>query len=452
MSVVARRIPVSRPGRDSASKYVNGTAPIISNNKKKSTQAPPDAGNGDPAASTMANVSSGASEEEMISAMFQAQGEQWKQTQEHMANANPVYYSSQKKGGYQPNIPDHPPPPGYLCYRCGQKGHWIQACPTNNDPNWEGKRIRRTTGIPRSMLKTVTKPEEDADPGTSNGNGNSSYMINDEGEYVVAVADNASWQNFQSKAQAYKEAQSGKPSDPELEDPITHKLFEKPVKTPCCGKTYSDDAIQEVLLEKDFVCPNCGQEEVLLDQLVPDEEMEKRVQKYKNGNNEEPQNGEDAAIQEGEAEEEGKNGSDSATTVTAKRKRDDDNDDEENNDDGEGKEDEENKKQKTDEDTSGTNNETTDVNNQQQQQMPWMMPPMPPFMPPPPMMGMPFPPFMPPPPMMDPSFMMQMQNGNNNNNNMMMNQGANNNNNSNNNNNNGSGTAAATTKNNQSNQ
>ena len=24
-----------------------------------------------------------------------------------------------------------PPPPNYICYRCGQKGHWIKLCPTN---------------------------------------------------------------------------------------------------------------------------------------------------------------------------------------------------------------------------------------------------------------------------------------------------------------------------------
>lgn len=395
MSVVARRLPASRPGKDSAAKYVNGTAPIVSNKKKQQQQTTAQPQNtGGVTETAMKNVGAGASEEEMISAMFEAQGEQWKQTQEHMANANPVYYSSHKKGGYQPNVPDHPPPPGYVCYRCGQKGHWIQACPTNNDPNWEGKRVRRTTGIPRSMLKTVSKPPEDADSGN--------YMINDEGEYVVAVADNASWQNFQNKAQAYKEAQSGKPSDPELECPLTHKLFEKPVKTPCCQKTYSDDAIQEVLLEKDFVCPNCGKEEVLLDQLVRDEEMEKRVQKYKNGGNEEQQDeqtkGEEATAEtgtEGKANEnnDDKNLDDDKTNGN-KRKRDSE---------GEEENEDESKKAKTDE-----NNE-----NQQQQpnfnNMPFgMMPPMPPFMPP--MMGMPFP-F--PMPMMNPNFMMQMQNQNN---------------------------------------
>ena len=24
-----------------------------------------------------------------------------------------------------------PPPPNYICHRCGQKGHWIKYCPTN---------------------------------------------------------------------------------------------------------------------------------------------------------------------------------------------------------------------------------------------------------------------------------------------------------------------------------
>lgn len=31
-------------------------------------------------------------------------------------------------------------------------GHFIQHCPTNGDPNYEMKRVKNPTGIPRSML------------------------------------------------------------------------------------------------------------------------------------------------------------------------------------------------------------------------------------------------------------------------------------------------------------
>ena len=128
-----------------------------------------------------------------------------------------------------------------------------------------------TTGIAKSFLKTIAKPA-DEDSGT--------HMINGEGEFVVAVADESSWKNFQDKAKASKD-QTGKPDDPELEDPISHRLFSKPVKTPCCNTTYSEEGIQQSLLDNDFICPKCGADEILLDSLKPDTEMEERVKKYR---------------------------------------------------------------------------------------------------------------------------------------------------------------------------
>ncbi|GJD08191.1 Uncharacterized RING finger protein [Galdieria sulphuraria] len=53
---------------------------------------------------------------------------------------------------------DRPPPPNYRCHRCGKPGHWIHHCPTNGDPNFDIVRVRRPTGIPRSMLQSVEAP------------------------------------------------------------------------------------------------------------------------------------------------------------------------------------------------------------------------------------------------------------------------------------------------------
>ncbi|KAF2308101.1 hypothetical protein GH714_035181 [Hevea brasiliensis] len=44
------------------------------------------------------------------------------------------------------------PPEGYVCHRCKVRGHFIQDCPTNGDPNYDCKRLRPPTGIPKSML------------------------------------------------------------------------------------------------------------------------------------------------------------------------------------------------------------------------------------------------------------------------------------------------------------
>ena len=60
-------------------------------------------------------------------------------------------------------------------------GHWIQDCPTNNDPEYDKKRIKRTTGIPRSFLKSV-EPTEGAPLAQG-------VMVTPDGGYVIAQPD-----------------------------------------------------------------------------------------------------------------------------------------------------------------------------------------------------------------------------------------------------------------------
>lgn len=111
-----------------------------------------------------------------------------------------------------------PPPAGYICYRCGQKGeafqfaacrmsgnidnervfpvgHWIQECPTNSDPAYDNRpRIKRTTGIPKSFLMEVNRPapkagdEEEEDEDAVNGV-KAGVMITADGGFVVARPD-----------------------------------------------------------------------------------------------------------------------------------------------------------------------------------------------------------------------------------------------------------------------
>lgn len=42
------------------------------------------------------------------------------------------------------------PPPHYRCHRCLEPGHWIDSCPTLDDPDFRPK--LRPTGIPHSMM------------------------------------------------------------------------------------------------------------------------------------------------------------------------------------------------------------------------------------------------------------------------------------------------------------
>lgn len=274
-SVIARRFPSVRGTKANASRYVGGKPRIsktgkanlgfdqpvvpVTQNTTNTTNAP----------AAMIAPDKSASEQDKIKAMFQNQDMAWQEAQEMMENATPVYAP---RGGAP--LKTEAPPPGYICYKCGSKDHFIKDCPTTNDLNFAGRIIKRTAGIPKSLLRVVEKPtEEDAD----------NYLLNDEGQYVIAIADSQAWDAYQKKQNMYRKLDTEEVKDKTLLDPISGKLFVRPVKTPCCGKTYSMESIENALIERDFVCPSCGQEDVLLDQLVEDKEMAERVRAYVEG-------------------------------------------------------------------------------------------------------------------------------------------------------------------------
>ena len=111
-------------------------------------------------------------------------------------------------------------------------------------------------------------------------------MLNADGEYVQVMTDTKAWEKFQEKANASKaqaasaDAASKEIRERGLECPIDKRRFVDPVKTPCCGKTYCRECIDNALAEGDLVCPNCGKEEVLMDDLVTDEEMVSSLSAY----------------------------------------------------------------------------------------------------------------------------------------------------------------------------
>ncbi len=37
------------------------------------------------------------------------------------------------------------PPPTYICHRCNKSGHYIQFCPTNNDPSIQIIKVKKAT-------------------------------------------------------------------------------------------------------------------------------------------------------------------------------------------------------------------------------------------------------------------------------------------------------------------
>lgn len=147
--------------------------------------------------------------------------------------------------------------------------------------------MKRTTGIPRSFLKTVDKAslqqtgadgEEIKPP--------SGVMVNADGDFVIAEPDKASWEQFQAKtkssAAAAKAATEG---DKELEErgllcSIDKRMFVDPMKTPCCGTTYCSECITNALTYSDLVCPACQTDGVLFDDLKPDDETVAKMKEY----------------------------------------------------------------------------------------------------------------------------------------------------------------------------
>ncbi|KAI9805296.1 MAG: hypothetical protein M1833_005749 [Piccolia ochrophora] len=291
-SVIARRLPPAKAGRGGAARYVSGKMPVHALNSsrvEKTVSKPATQGKSTESPSQLANLSGAQTEEERIAAMFKAGAEQWDKQQEEMANATPVFRSGGSKG--KPTnvaVPSHPPPTGYICYRCGEKGHWIQECPTNTDPTFDGRpRVKRTTGIPRSFLKTIEKPAALSNDGlTDSSLQPSGVMVNAEGEFVVAEPDKASWEQYQAKtkqsAAAQEAAKSGSKELQErgLECPIDKKLFVEPMKTPCCSRTYCNDCVTNALIESDFTCPGCQRDGVLIDDLVADTESAAKIEEY----------------------------------------------------------------------------------------------------------------------------------------------------------------------------
>lgn len=287
-SVVSRRSPAVRPfSAHSLNKSGGGSSSSMGNATRYVT-GKPRVFQKKHAAPSIANGSSkvsGVTEEERIANMFADQENQWEQTQQEMSSATPVFFRAQNNG---PNSTENEglPPPGYMCYRCGARDHWIKNCPTNNDPNFEGKRIRRTTGIPKKFLKSV---EIDPNNISAEEMAQRKIMVTDDGKFVVQVADQQSWEDYQRKQQnrllngAEGKWQKGYfPDLPEkLKCPITGGLLREPVRTSkCCNKLFSKTALEDALLDSDFVCPSCNTSGVLLDTLVEDDGVQQEVEEF----------------------------------------------------------------------------------------------------------------------------------------------------------------------------
>ncbi|KAK6092877.1 Protein mpe1 [Batrachochytrium dendrobatidis] len=300
-SVLVSRNPPSRPGKGTAQRYLSAAAaPIPTTTSAQSfgggrgkhmhhSNAPgghmavrPMSLNNvaRPPGSDEATIGAdGAATPDRISLMFKQEADQWKETQDRMAVQRPIFRPTMGRGrGFIPPPGEQrPPPAGYICYRCGQREHYINMCPTIGDKDFDNRpKLKRTTGIPKMFLKTI----EIKDP-------SSGIMVTQTGEFVVAQPNDEAWirQNAQRRTHVgagdvYEMA----PVLPGFECLICQKLLRDAVSTTCCNSNFCDECIRLELLEPQdplmkFKCPVCGSDQVP-DQLLTNKTLRQQVQSH----------------------------------------------------------------------------------------------------------------------------------------------------------------------------
>ncbi|KAI9034234.1 DWNN domain-containing protein [Hyaloraphidium curvatum] len=251
-------------------------------------EEPQSAGSPAPAGDTTPKAAGG-DEEDDVSAFLANEAQQWQKhrrfvpyTRGRGASQGPSRGGHEAgatggRGGSHGRPPafdplhNKPPPEGYVCFRCGQKGHWISECPTIGDKEFDNRpRLKRTTGIPRSFLKPV-------DEATAAAGG---VMVSADGSLVVATANEQAFEKAvasRAKGMAVdlSEIWDEAPVPKELACPICKKLIRDAVVIPCCGVSFCDDCIRNHLTadETHGQCPNCLEDGINADRLVPNKHL-----------------------------------------------------------------------------------------------------------------------------------------------------------------------------------
>ncbi|XP_057977019.1 E3 ubiquitin ligase PARAQUAT TOLERANCE 3-like isoform X2 [Malania oleifera] len=163
------------------------------------------------------------------------------------------------------------PPQGYICHRCKVPGHFIQHCPTNGDPNYDIKRVKPPTGIPKSMLMA---------------NPDGSYAL-PSGAVAVLKPNEAA---FEKEIEGLPSTRSVGDLPPELHCPLCKEVMKDAVLTSkCCFKSFCDKCIRDYIISKS-VCV-CGARNVLADDLLPNKTLRDTINRILESNNSSAENG-----------------------------------------------------------------------------------------------------------------------------------------------------------------
>ncbi|KAM7272416.1 hypothetical protein ACFE04_027079 [Oxalis oulophora] len=161
-------------------------------------------------------------------------------------------------------------PPGYICHRCKVPGHFIQHCPTNGDPNFDVKRVKPPTGIPKSMLMA-----------TPDG----SYAL-PSGAVAVLKPNEAA---FEKEIEGMPSTRHVGDLPPEFHCPLCKEVMKDAVLTSkCCFKSFCDKCIRDYIISKGMCV--CGASNILADDLLPNKTLRDTINRILESGNSSAEN------------------------------------------------------------------------------------------------------------------------------------------------------------------
>ncbi|CAN8231667.1 unnamed protein product [Cochlearia groenlandica] len=165
------------------------------------------------------------------------------------------------------------PPPGYICHRCNVPGHLIQHCPTNGDPNYDVKRVKPPTGIPKSMLMA-----------TPDG----SYSLPSGAVAVLKPNEDAFERDMEGLPSTTRSVGFGE-LPPELKCPLCKEVMRDAALTSkCCFQSFCDKCIRDHIIAK-AKCV-CGSTNVLADDLLPNKTLRDTINRILESGNSSAEN------------------------------------------------------------------------------------------------------------------------------------------------------------------
>ena len=200
----------------------------------------------------------------------------------------PQTYQRQSHGAGTPQYnPNAKPPPGYVCHRCQQPGHFIRNCPTNGDPAFDGRRPKAAIAVQqyennaqKFFLRDVEDPKALARRDDRGGGGGGGGGAAAGGGGTVAVDESrttGSSGSGRAASGSYSTRDSFVPSSRHYGDEdaapavrssargsanlicsIDHQVFEEPTVVSCCFATFCRRCIIDSL-KTTPLCPTCKQ-------------------------------------------------------------------------------------------------------------------------------------------------------------------------------------------------